>query len=1102
MLLLMLALTACATLREQTTPGTPPPRAERPTYTLGEKWILNDGIYELIRIENDRYIFSAGPGQEIQLTKDLAIAKVQKGNQLIIGFDPPPALSWPLEVGKFGTRAGVSRSIVYPQGLHTTFLWSVDAYEEFVLPVGSVRAFRITYNMSDKSSWGSGRGYLRTWYSPELQQYLKLEGTGDLSQAKFHIVAIDRPAPSPLQIVLLEPKDQARSGTPSLTLTGKATGGSGISQVTVTLNGQEIARQEERTAPKPELPLSLPLTLQEGKNVLLVTATDAAGTTAQEARTLFYDAGAIRTATEELRTQMLARRGEAARVEAERLAPGLWAAATQREREAETALAQQDFPRAQAGYREAQEHYSVAAREAQQVSLQVQKAAEAQRLKEQAREARRAAELVEAARLVGPLWTQATRVEEEAEAAAARQEFDQAQGRFREAERAYREAEREAAGKAAALLAAERARLAERKRQLEAAEGAGRMLATARQAAEQRGARQYAANLIAAAQKKEEEGQLALGRQEYPTAQQRFQEAQGLYDQAAQEAGRAAERAREQARLQAERQREAEGLRDRMVEARGQAERTEARRLAPSLWTAAVTKEQEGQLALGRQEYPTAQQRFREARVGYEQAEREARRVAEAAALPPFQMTLASPADQARVEQENLALAGLVTGGRGVARVVVTLNGLEVSKLEQGTPQRAIPVNLPLTLKEGQNTLVVTATEVDGAMHQEVRTVHYEKRVPLTVSIRYPEDKAKLAEESTVVAALVTSSKGIAKVSVFINGVEVHQQAERTPPKSLVVTAPLSLREGLNAIVVTATEPDGTVKQELRTVLLDKPKVALPPPPPPPPARDRWAVVVGVGRYEHAEVPRLRYSVPDAEAIYQVLTGPAGFKPEYVHLLTDKTERKPTYRNLKWALGTFLARSAKKDDTVLIFFAGHGAPEVDQRGVERDGLAKYLIPSDADPDDLYSTALPMDELQTIFGRIEAERVVVFLDACYSGAAGGRTFTSKKTRAINLDDLFLERLTRAKGRAIITASRPSEVSLELADLGHGLFTYYLLRGLQGAADLNRDGIVSLQELYEYVEQQVSQKARAVGGNQHPVMKGELEGVLPLVKVQKP
>jgi uncharacterized caspase-like protein len=150
-------------------------------------------------------------------------------------------------------------------------------------------------------------------------------------------------------------------------------------------------------------------------------------------------------------------------------------------------------------------------------------------------------------------------------------------------------------------------------------------------------------------------------------------------------------------------------------------------------------------------------------------------------------------------------------------------------------------------------------------------------------------------------------------------------------------------------------------------------------------------------------------------------------------------------------------------------------------------------------EDLYSTALPMDELQTIFGRIEAERVVAFLDTCYSGAAGGRTFQSRKTRAAGIDDLFLERLTRSKGRAIITASRPSEVSIELPELGHGIFTYYLVNGLKGAGDLNRDGIVSLQELYEYVEAQVTAKSRAVGGSQHPVMKGELEGALPLVKV---
>jgi uncharacterized caspase-like protein len=410
---------------------------------------------------------------------------------------------------------------------------------------------------------------------------------------------------------------------------------------------------------------------------------------------------------------------------------------------------------------------------------------------------------------------------------------------------------------------------------------------------------------------------------------------------------------------------------------------------------------------------------------------------------------------------------------------------------------------VPLKLVEGANTIVVTATDTDGRLAQELRAIQFEKLAPLLVAFRYPEDRSRVSDAASVVAALVTSSKGVASATVTLNGAEVWTQAERTPQKSVAVAVPLTLAPGANAIVLTATEPDGTVRQELRTVIYEAPRVAATPPPAAPPAApvsERWAVVIGVGNYESAAIPRLRYSVPDAEAIHQTLIGPAGFKKDNVLLLTDRSERKPTLRNIKWALGTFLGRSAKKDDTVVIFFAGHGAPEVDTRGLERDGLAKYLIPSDADPEDLYSTALPMDELQTIFGRIEAERVVAFLDACYSGAAGGRTFASKTTRAGSVDDLFLERLTRSKGRAIITASRPAEVSIELPELGHGIFSYFLVNGLKGAADLNRDGIVSLQELYEYVEQQVTTKSRAVGGNQHPVMKGELEGVLPLAKVR--
>jgi len=389
----------------------------------------------------------------------------------------------------------------------------------------------------------------------------------------------------------------------------------------------------------------------------------------------------------------------------------------------------------------------------------------------------------------------------------------------------------------------------------------------------------------------------------------------------------------------------------------------------------------------------------------------------------------------------------------------------------------------------------------------ELKRIDARDRDPLTVILKSPANQARVTDPVTVVGALVNAGRGVAQVTVTLNGIEVHRQTEAASTRSMAVSRPVTLAEGTNVIVVTARDVDGQVRQEMATVVYARPTAAaaaVAPGSAPAPARvvgERWAVVIGVGQYDNRAIPRLRYATADAEAVYQTLIGTAGFKKSNVLLLTDRTEQRPTLRNLRQALGTFLRRQPKKEDTVLIFFAGHGAPEPDTRGVERDGLAKYLIPSDADPDDLYATALPMDEIQTIFERIEAERVVVFLDTCYSGAGGGRTFAAKNTRAVSVNDDFLERLARSKGRAIITASKASEVSLELAEFGHGIFTYYLVQGLKGAADLNRDGIVTFQELYEYLDKEVSDKSRAVGGNQHPVMKSDLEGTLPLVQIKR-
>ena len=373
---------------------------------------------------------------------------------------------------------------------------------------------------------------------------------------------------------------------------------------------------------------------------------------------------------------------------------------------------------------------------------------------------------------------------------------------------------------------------------------------------------------------------------------------------------------------------------------------------------------------------------------------------------------------------------------------------------------------------------------------------------PPKIAINYPGADAKVDADSLMIVGLVTDNVAVERVQITVNGVEVAQ------PRDLAVAGrggpirvPAALQPGPNVIEITASDKAGNISQTVRTVTRSAPAVAAATPPPGPKVANRWAVVIGVGEYEHRTIPKLRYATRDAEAMYRFLTTQGGYPKENVVLLTDTTAQKPTLLNIKRALGDFLTRRAGRDDMVLIYFAGHGAPEVDAGGVEADGLSKYLIPRDGDPDSLYTTALPMDEIQRIFSRVQAERIVMLLDTCYSGTAGGRTFARASTRATGINDQFLERLTRSRGRVIITASGPNEVALELPELGHGVFTHFVLEGLRGKADRDKDGLVTVSELYEYVEDQVDATARRAGGRQRPLMKGEIEGTLPLSRAAR-
>lgn len=361
-------------------------------------------------------------------------------------------------------------------------------------------------------------------------------------------------------------------------------------------------------------------------------------------------------------------------------------------------------------------------------------------------------------------------------------------------------------------------------------------------------------------------------------------------------------------------------------------------------------------------------------------------------------------------------------------------------------------------------------------------------KTPPAIALATPFDKQVLKVDRVQLVGAAASDRGIARIEVRVNdellarrqgrGVAVVSSKEGGP-STLEFSESVPLREGENIITVAAYDGDQLASTRTLRVTREVNRGQI------------WAVVIGISQYK--TVRSLKYADKDALAFRDYLTKNVGVTGDHMTVLTNE---EATLFNLKRSLGTELKRKAGPKDTVIIYYAGHGAPEPDASSPDGDGLEKYLIPYDADPQDLYTTGLPMREVETIFHRLSAERVIFITDSCYSGATAGRTFSTVARRA-TLSDGFLNRLSKGKGRVVLTASRAGEVSEERDELGHGVFTYYLLEGLKGKADVDGDGIVTVDEAYSYLSTHVPQ---ATGQNQHPVKKGEVEGQLILGRIQ--
>ncbi len=240
-----------------------------------------------------------------------------------------------------------------------------------------------------------------------------------------------------------------------------------------------------------------------------------------------------------------------------------------------------------------------------------------------------------------------------------------------------------------------------------------------------------------------------------------------------------------------------------------------------------------------------------------------------------------------------------------------------------------------------------------------------------------------------------------------------------------------------------------------------------------------YAVVAAVADYKVGSQNDLQQTVHDAEKFYTFLTAPTGMAipTNQVRFLTDaNATREQILKQMN-----YLFSFAQPQDRVIFYFSGHGA-------------VGEFIPYDVDPSteaSIMETGLSHDEVKELFRDCQAGTKLCLADACHSASIDEtKQVRTVANKAEPLHDNSLEIL-------VLMSSRANETSMETAELGQGLFSYYLLKGLGGEADANQNRTVTAREIYTYLSTNVASYAARHGGSQHPVAYGRFDDDMPLV-----
>ena len=234
-----------------------------------------------------------------------------------------------------------------------------------------------------------------------------------------------------------------------------------------------------------------------------------------------------------------------------------------------------------------------------------------------------------------------------------------------------------------------------------------------------------------------------------------------------------------------------------------------------------------------------------------------------------------------------------------------------------------------------------------------------------------------------------------------------------------------------------------------------------------------YAVVFGIEQYKN--VSSVTYARRDAYWMREYFAKTLGVPEENIYYKTDIDAGKAEFDKVFSQGGWLDKRIGDGRSDLYIYYAGHGAPDFNSR-------TAFLIPYDGDPNYASQTGYSIDKMTANLSQLEARSVTVFLDACFSGANRENEILLAGARPVFLD----VNTAVAANVTLFSAASGNQISSSWAEKQHGIFSYWLMKGMQGSADANRDKIITVEELGGFIRNNVSKTAGKLDREQTPVL----------------